>query len=504
MNGIIFLVFLSIVGANQPLNLSLQDAIRIALENNRNIQIQRKGVEISRGNILTQKGIFDPILNLSSFFIDSKTPTTSAFVSSGAIDSKKFTAGSSITGNLPTGTFYNILNFSLSRTTTSSPIESLSPSWVTNLGFSVGQNLLKNFGLDVNLTPIIVAKKSSEVSEKQLEQTISDTLLSVETTYWNAVAAKKNLEVAKAELEVSKTLQRQNEIQVEVGTLAPVAVTQAKAQVASDEVNLITAENNLKAAEDSLKNILTIPLTQEIILTDEPTTVLKSFNEDEVLKEALEKRPEIAQAKLNIESNEIQKKFASNQRLPSLSIQGIVTLQGLGGSENPNILVFGGGKPPSIPEQFNEPIDAFTKLFEGRFPVWEVLGVFSFPLFNRTARGNYVQASANLDRSIITLKQTEESVALDVRNAIRQVQNSLRSIESAKVAVQLNEELLRQQNERLKVGVGTTLDVIQAQRDLVNAKTQEIQAIVNYNIALAQVEHARGTILQARGVQIKE
>jgi outer membrane protein TolC len=136
--------------------------------------------------------------------------------------------------------------------------------------------------------------------------------------------------------------------------------------------------------------------------------------------------------------------------------------------------------------------------------VWEVLGVFSFPLFNRTARGNYVQASANLDRSIITLKQTEESVALDVRNAIRQVQNSLRSIESAKVAVQLNEELLRQQNERLKVGVGTTLDVIQAQRDLVNAKTQEIQAIVNYNIALAQVEHARGTILQARGVQIKE
>lgn len=503
MNGIIFLVFLSLVGADQTLNLSLQDAIRIALENNRDIQVQRKSVEISRGAIQTQKGIFDPLLSLSSSFTDAKNPTASTFITSGAVDTKTFTAGSSITGNLPTGTFYNLFNFSLTRTTTNSPIEVLSPNVSTALSFSVGQNLLKNFGLDVNLTPIVIAKRSSEISGKQLEQRISDVLLNVETDYWNLVAAKKNLELAKTTLDLSKDLQRRNEIQVEVGTLPPVAVTQAKSEVASDEVGVINAANALQAAEDTLKNILAIPLTQEIITTDEPTTVFKTFNESEVFKEALEKRAEVAQAELNLENSETQKRFASNQRLPSLSVQGILTLQGLGGGDNPNRATFG-GTPQPIPEQFNNSSDAFRNLFEGNFPTWEILGVFSFPLFNRTARGNYVQASAAVDSNVIALKQTKENVALDVRNAIRQLENSIKTIEATKTAVELAEEVLRNENERLKVGVGTTRDVLQAQRDLVNARTQEIQAIVNYNIALAQVEHAKGTILETRNVRVKE
>ncbi len=503
MNGIIYLVFLSLVGADQTLNLSLQDTIRIALENNRDIQLQRKNVEISQGNILTQKGIFDPLLSFSSSYQDSKTPTTSSFISSGAIDTKQFGAGSDITGNLPTGTFYNILNFSLTRTTTNSPIVSLSPNWSTNLGFSIGQNLLRNFGLDVNLAPIIVAKKSSQISAKDLGKTISDTLLNVETAYWNLVGAKMNLEVARTTLELSKDLQRRNEIQVEVGTLPPLAVTQAKAEVARDEVTVILAENALKADEDNLKNILAIPITQNIVLTDEPTTVIKSFDENEALKEALEKRPEVAEAKLDIESKEIQKKFASNQRLPILSVQGIVNLQGLGGNENPNTIAFG-GTPISIPEQFNSSSDAFRNLFAGNFPTWEILGVFSFPLFNRTARGNYVQASASLDRSVITLKQTEESVELDVSNAFRLLESSTRGIDAAKTSVELAEEVLRDNEEKLKVGVGTTREVLDAQRDLVTARTEYILAIVSYNIALAQVEHAKGTILESRDVKIKE
>jgi HAE1 family hydrophobic/amphiphilic exporter-1 len=503
MNGIIFLVFLSLVGADQTLNLSLQDAIKIALENNRDIQIQKENLKIARGNILTQEGIFDPVLNLNSSYVDAKNPTTSSLIPSGAIKTKQFLLGSNVTGTLPTGTFYNIFDFLLTRTTTNSPLESLSPNLSTSLSFSVGQNLLRNFGYGVNETPIIIAKTSSEISVKEVERTIADTLLNVETAYWNVVGARMNLEVARAALEVSKTLESQNEIQVEVGTLAPVAVTQAKAQVARDEVNVILAENTLKADEDNLKNILAIPITQNIVLTDEPTTVIKSFNENEAFKEALEKRPEMAEARLNIENSETQKRFASNQRLPNLSVQGIVTLQGLGGSENPNRIIFG-GTPEPIPEQFTNSLNSFSQLFGADFPVWEVLGVFSFPLFNRTARGNYIQASAAVDRSVIALKQTEESVELDVSNAIRQVQNSIRGMDAARVSVQLNEELLRQQNERLKVGVGTTLDVTQAQRDLVTARTEYILAIVSYNIALAQVEHAKGTILEARNVKIKE
>ncbi|MGH7807058.1 MAG: TolC family protein, partial [Thermodesulfobacteriota bacterium] len=305
--------------AQETLSLSLQDAKRIALENNRDIQIERKTLEISLGDINTQKGIFDPVLNLSSYYRDAKTPTASTFIQSGAINEEEFNAESGVTGNLPTGTFYNLFNFSLTRTTTDSPVETLSPNWFTNLSFSVGQELLRNFGLDVNLAPITVAKRFSEISSKQLETTISDILLNVETNYWLVVAARQDLENQTTALELAKDLQRRNEIQVEVGVLAPVTVTQAKSEVAARQVDVIRAENNLKASEDNLKNILALPLAQPIFATDEPITVLKKFDENKVLEEALEERPEVAQAKLDIENKETQKKFFSNQRLPRLA-----------------------------------------------------------------------------------------------------------------------------------------------------------------------------------------
>jgi len=503
MTGTIFLVFLSLIGTQDTLNLSLQDAKRIALENNRDIQIVRKNVEISRGDIQTQKGIFDPVLNLSSSYTDAKDPTASTFISSGSIASKEFNAESGITGTLPTGTFYNLLNFSVTRTTTNSPIEALSPSWSTALSFSVGQELLRNFSLDVNLAPITVAKRSSEISVKELETTISDTLLNVEEAYWLVVAAQQNLENQKTALELAKDLQRRNEIQVEVGVLPPVSVTEAKSEVAKREVDVINAENALRTLEDRLKNILVIPLTERLVLTDKPTEVFKSFNESDVLQEALERRPEIAQAKLDVKNKETQKNFFSNQRLPSLSVQGIVTLQGLGGRENPNRLSFG-GDPEPIPKRFDESSDAFRSIFDGDFPTWEVLGVFSLPIFNWTAKGNYVKASADLDRSVISYKKVTDGVTLDVRNAIREVENSLRSIEAARTSVELAEEVVRNQEERLKVGIGTTRDVIEAQRDLVDARTQEIKAVTDYNIALARLERARGTILEASKVEMKE
>ena len=499
----IFLVLLSLIGAQDTINLSLQDAIRIALEHNRDIQIVKKTVEISVGDIETQKGIFDPQIGFSSSYTDGEIPTVSSFIPSGTITQGEFLTQTGVIGTLPTGTFYDLFNFSVSRATTDSNIVDLTPSWNTNLGFTIGQNLLQDFGLDVNLTPITVAKISSEISVKELETTISDVFLNVETAYWNLVAAKKNLELANTTLDLSKDLQRRNEIQVEVGVLPPVAVTEAKSEVARNEVGVIVADNALKAAEDNLKNILAISITQKIDATDEPTTVVKTYDESQTLNEALEKRPEVAQAKLDIESKETLKKFYSNQRLPSLSVQASVQLQGLGGSANPDRLSFG-DEPEPIPPQFDEASDAFRQLAETDFPTVAVLGILSFPIFNWTAKGNYVKASADLDRSVITFKKVGDDVELDVSNAIRAIENSIKGINATKIAVELAEEVLRNEQERLNVGIGTTRNVLDAQRDLVDARFAQIQAIVDYNIALARLERAKGTILEAKGVNINK
>ncbi len=504
MSQMIILAALAFAGAQGTIEISINDVVRLALEGNKDILVERLNVEVSEGDVLKERGVFDPLLELSSSFTDSESPTASTFIESGIIDSKTLELSAGISGTLPTGTFYDLLRFEVARTKTTSQVEVLSPSWVTNLSFSIGQELLRGFGTGSNLARIRVAKRTGDVSRKELERVISDTLVEVQRAYWNLVAAYKFLELANTALELALDLQKRNEIQVEVGVLPPVTVTQARSEVAARKVDVITAENDLEAGEDILKNLLSISLGLRLVPTDEPTIGFTEINEEEVIALAMKKRPEIAQSKLEIENRVILKKFYSNQRLPRLMVQGSLLFQGLGGEQNPGRIVFGDTIPEPISEQFNSGTDAFRQLGEGDFPTWQVMGVLSFPLTNAGARGEYRKAAAELERSVIRHGKAVEDVELDVRNSIREVHNSLKKIEAANISVQLVEEVLGNEEERLKVGVGTTREVLEAQRDLVDARFGEIRAVADYNIAIAALERAKGTIIDSYGVEISE
>ncbi|KAB2834540.1 MAG: TolC family protein, partial [Candidatus Dadabacteria bacterium] len=256
MTKTLLLILITMTGTGGVTDLSLNDAIRIALENNRDIQIEEKNVAVSEGEIKTQQGVFDPFINLVSFFNDGDNPVLSTFVPSGTVTQKQFNAEANITGLLPTGTFYNLIDFNTTWTKTTNPLEDLSPSWLNNVGFSLGQELLRNFGVDVNRTFIITAKRTNEITVKELEVRISQVLLEVERQYWLVVAARKNLELERTALDLAVDLKNRNQIQVDVGVLPPVSVTQAESEVAAREVSVIRAENDLQAAEDNLKNTL--------------------------------------------------------------------------------------------------------------------------------------------------------------------------------------------------------------------------------------------------------
>lgn len=502
MTKTLLLILITATGTGGALDLTLKDAVRLTLENNRDIQIEEKNVEVSEGEIKTQQGVFDPLFNIVSFYNDARIPTTSTFIPSGTIRQKEFSAEAGIDGNLPPGTFYN-LSLSTVRTDTNSAVVDLSPSVFNIASFSLGQELLRNFGVDVNRTFIITAKRTSVISEKELEKRISEVLLEVERRYWLVVAARKNLELERAALELAIDLKERNQIQVDVGVLPPVAVTQAESEVAAREVSVIRAENDLQAAQDNLKNVLAMDLSRPIAAVDEPTTEVYTFSEEDSLAQAYEERPEIEQVELDIENKKTLKNYYSNQKLPRLAVEGSLQLQGLGGDENPDRLSFD-EEPEPIPPQFDGQSEAFRQIFGGDFATWQVLGIFSFPLFNRTARGNYIKATAELDRSSIVLSRTKDDVALDVRSAIRQIENSLRAIEAAGVSIDLAEEVVRNEQERLYVGIGTTREVLEAQRDLIDAGTREITAVTSYNIALAELEFAKGTILEKNDVRIEE
>ncbi|NIP37908.1 MAG: TolC family protein [Candidatus Dadabacteria bacterium] len=489
---------------SETVELTLKEALVLALQNNRDIKIERFNVDSSKGEVKSQKGTFDILFSVESSYSEREIPTASTFIETGTIAEDEFNITAGLDGRLPTGTFYDLVKFSATRTKTDSPIEVLSPNWFTNISFSVGQDLLRDFGLDVNLIGVITAKRNSDIAVNELEKRISDVFLNVEIEYWGLVGFIENLELQKKALELAKDLQRRNEIQVDVGVLPPITVTQAKSEVAARQVDVITAENNVEAVADRLKNILVLPLQSQIMPIDDPNKEFINYTEKDILDESLKNRPEIKQAKLEVEKNEKLRKFYSNQRLPRLSVQGTIEYKGLGGDENQNRIDFGGGDLEPISEQFNSPGDAFDQLYNGDFMSWSILGVFSYPIFNWQARGDYIKAKADLNRTVIEYDKVIDDINLDVRNSMRLIENSKRRIEAADISVDLASQVLSNEEERLKVGIGTTREVLEAQRDLVDARASQIRAIADYNIALARLEKAKGTIIQSKGIVLQD
>ena len=163
---LLFTFFVLPANAEEILSLSLEEAKVIALENNRDIKIQRENIEFSEGDVTKEKGAFDPNFILTTSYSDIQSPTLNTFVASGEITEKDFTIENSISGKLSTGTFYDLYNLSLTRQETNSPVESLSPSLSTSLSFSIGQELLQNFGKAINETPLFIAKKNVDISVK--------------------------------------------------------------------------------------------------------------------------------------------------------------------------------------------------------------------------------------------------------------------------------------------------------------------------------------------------
>jgi len=161
---------------------------------------------------------------------------------------------------------------------------------------------------------------------------------------------------------------------------------------------------------------------------------------------------------------------------------------------------FGNDPPEPISSQFDSSGEAFRQLFQGDFPSWQIMAIFSLPLFNSTARGEYQKARAEFERSVIEQSKILDDINLEVKNAIREVQNSLRKVEAGRISVELAKEVLSNEVERLEVGIGTTRDVLEAQRDSLDARFSEISATTEYNIGLADLERAKGTDIEKLGI----
>ncbi len=474
--------------------LSIADAVLRALQNNLDITISRHTKESRVTDIIFEQAKFDPTVSLNGQYNRSVSPLNRPFFGLTGqqlarvegLDQNQSQVTLDVTQNLLTGANYD-LNYSPSRTfVAGNPGFLFNPGYQAGLAFTLTQPLLKNFGLDINRTFIRVAQNNAKVEEHVFFDRVLTVIATVEQAYWELVFANENLKVAKAALKAAEELLASNRAKAKAGVMSIVDVLQAEAAVASRVEQILVAEKAIRDQEDQLRRLLN-PSEEElrqdvrVIPTDQPAQTLEPLSLQEAIDVAIERRPEVLQASKNVETSELNVKFAKNQLLPNLSFQGTTGLAGLG----------------------KDPGDMLGRNFGGDFYNYGAGLVLSYPLGNRAAVSQYNKRQLEARNAQVSLQSARQQVIVSVKEAVRRVQTDFKRIETTRSARILAEKQLQAEMERLNVGLSTTRFVLDFQRDLAIARGNEARAIVDYNKSLSNLARAKGTTLERYRIELQ-
>jgi outer membrane protein TolC len=490
------------------LAMSLEECIVKALRDNLGVAIQVLGPELSAEGLNQAQERYIPTLSLSFQSRKTENAAYSYLDSPGDSSINRTQNFNFLTANqtLPTGGTLR-LDFTGYRTTTNQRGRTIDPRFGTTLSFQLTQPLLRNFGFKVNRREILVARNTLGVSEETLKNTLMTTVYDVEYAYWNLVYSVENLDVRRQALQLAKDLLEKNQRSVEVGTLAPMEVLSAQAEVATREADLIEAETAIKRDEDQLKLLLHITADEDKALTalvpkDKPTYVVREVNLEEALAAAIQNRTDLRIAEIGLETDRLNLGYAKNQALPDLSLSASYSSPGIDGTR-----IYYIGSPLDGNVDYTVPGDitgALKQTMKFTYPNWNVGLTFSLPLANFFSRAGLAQAKLNLRQSMLELEQRKDDVFLEIKNAVRSVEANYKRILAYTKARELAERKLGAEEEKRRVGMSTNYLVLSYQRDLANARISELNSIISYNVSLASLERAMGTNLKTRNIKLSD
>jgi outer membrane protein len=463
--------------------LSLNETIRQAIENNIGIAVKRYDPISSATFVTNYQSAFDPTLTGSAQKSKLQDGTPSAYLQSQ--DSKYYAA--SFLDPLTIGGSYKI-DVSASDSSVVTPITpSGEPQYVTNWKLTYIQPLLRNLGRQANMWQIVVAQDTLGITEAGFKQTVIDTITSAVKAYADLNFAIMQLRTARFSLKLAQDFLEQNKIKVRVGTLAPIEITQAEAQVADREEQVIIFEGALRAAEDQLRQAIgmrkdSTDWSRPVRPSDPLTLKEYSPTEEAAMEAAMVNRPDLVQARLNTDSKETTLKARQNERRWALDFQGTYGNQGFS------------------QDGYS---DSYHDLRDRTQVSWTLGLGLSVPIGNRNALANYNRAESELGQARFQTQQIEQNVRLDIRAAVRDVETTLKRVKSAQTNVRLQKEKLDAEQKKFENGMSTSFQVLSFQNDLSAAETRKNLAIADYNKALADVERAKGTILDYFGIVLK-
>lgn len=525
----------------QPITLSLNDAIRKALEGNTSIEISRDDVRFQETQIRSLLGFYDPVFTV--------TPTYTRNSTTGSAATSDFIVNADMVNFIrPGGGNYQVF-FNNSRTENAFAQAQVSSGQLgssgigaifsTSTGIRYTQPLFRNFGVDNTRRNIKIARRRLEQTDADFRRQTIDTIAQVQRTYWDLVFALRDQQNRVANLDLSRENLRQIEARIEAGASAPLARAEVATELANREGDLLLATQQVSITENNLKQLLLRDATsaewaQSYVPTDRPAFSLDPVNLDNAVKDAMDNRYELRRLKLANDINAIDISYFKNQTKPQIDLNTTFSLDGFarGGlnSEFRTNLFTSPGEVvlfnalnetrasvmPALPPLENTTIiippqsrflfggfnRSLANIFRSDAPNYSVGVTFSFPLRNRTAKADLAGARVQENQIATQTRAQEQVVIVEVRNAVQAVETARQRVLTSRRARENAEIQLDGERNLFDAGRSTTFILFQRENALTNARNAEIRAETDYNKAIADLQRATSTTFELNNIVV--
>lgn len=493
--ALLIAVQLPVFSAEPPVQqLSLDDCIRLALEHNLDLQIERRNpIRASYDIDAAIGGYFDPSLSVRGQHDFQKsglrTDADNRLVPGSESDTDSFSAGFS--GILPTwGTRYSISasanesEGSRDFIGTNNLVAGQIPfqSSRGSASITVTQPLLRNFWMDSGRLNIESSKNNLRIAELVLKRRVMDVITQVETAYYNLIYTYESVQVQEMALQLAKRSLDETKKRFEVGTVAELETKQTEAQVAAREADVLTARRNLDIQQNVIKRLISDNYAEVHRLVLQPqeklTAALQALDVELSWDRGLSDRPDLAQSRIDLENIGLQLKYDRNQLWPQLDLQGSYGQSGSGVAYN----------------------DSFERVTRGDEPFWSVGGVINIPIGNRAARSRYRSNKLREEQLLLSYKGQEQGIMIEIDNAIKQAASSYDRVQATRKASEYSLAALEAEQKKLENGKSTSFVVLQLQNDLTSARSSELRAVADYNNALAELSFREASTLDRHGI----
>ena len=524
--------------------LGLREAIALALENNKDIEVTRQNVKIAEFDLTAARGAYEPRFSGQTYYEHTKTPVFSFFAGGPnfSLEQSNVVGNGGLNGLVKHGGGNFSVTYNNTRNTTNNIFTSVNPTFSSSLTFAYTQPILRGRRFDQSRRTIEVAKKNLSLTDTQFRQKTIDVITNVQRAYWDLTYSLRNLQVQRDGVKDAKDQLEHNKRLVDEGQLAPIDVVAAETQVANFEQAVYDALNTVGQAENNLKNLIAPnkndPIwTQSVTPTDDVDLTAPSTTLPEALDAALQNRPELEINDTQKAINKIDQKFYREQTRPQVDLIASYTAAGAAGTFNPNVINPIGNTTPTINQTiFNVnqitaqnypalaqipllPItqtpplpdylkggygSAVSNLFQNRYPTFRVGLQFNLPLLgDKTSHAQLGKSLVEGERLQTQREQLEQAIQVDVRNALQSLRTAEARLRAAAIARENSVKQYDSEQRKLDAGQSDVYKVLERQTALTQARSNELRAQTELNKAISDLQRATGNSLKANNVEAR-